>query len=263
MVNDKSSYELEKLRRHIATKVRELRIERNWTQQALADELQLSQGRLSAFERGDGSFTAEQLFKILSLFNVPASHFVPTPRKRESELQNALARLGAIHLLESTDVVPSEQLEEVGQVVREALVAESPRHIAALAPVLVVNVDKLNLRKLFLQLVDGGLERRFGWVVDNTVEALRIEKPQASDPWARQYRRAELVLDAFRGFLADQNAKPAELSPPDVLDRGIRTKRSLEEAKAASSPISKRWNIVTDLQTQDFADALRGARAAR
>ncbi len=87
---------------------------------------------------------------------------------------------------------------------------------------------------------------------------LRIEKQKASDPWARQYRRAELVLDAFRGFLADQNAKPAELSPPDVLDRGIRTKRSLEEAKAASSPISKRWNIVTDLQTQDFADALRG-----
>jgi hypothetical protein len=51
--------------------------------------------RLSELERGDGSFTAEQLLAILSFFNVPATYFAPQPSKHERDLQNALARLGA------------------------------------------------------------------------------------------------------------------------------------------------------------------------
>ena len=54
---------LEKTRLQVARKVRELRTRLNWTQIELARKLGLSQGRLSALERGTGSFTAEQLLK--------------------------------------------------------------------------------------------------------------------------------------------------------------------------------------------------------
>ena len=55
----------------IASKVRDLRKARRWTQAELSKRLHLSQNRLSEIERGAGSFTAEQLLVILKLFNVP------------------------------------------------------------------------------------------------------------------------------------------------------------------------------------------------
>ena len=59
---------LDKDRRRIAAKVRELRQSRNWTQAELSKRLQLSQSRLSEIERGAGSFTAEQFLLLLRLF---------------------------------------------------------------------------------------------------------------------------------------------------------------------------------------------------
>src|SRR5271170_6249535 len=106
-LNDKE--ELRKARSEIARNVRELRKERRWTQAELAKRLRLSQARLSEIEGGDGSFTAEQFLLLLKLFNVAANHFIPKQRNQASEIQNALARLGAIHLQESEDVLPSER----------------------------------------------------------------------------------------------------------------------------------------------------------
>ena len=262
MVSDNKVYSLDKARISVARKVLELRKERRWTQAELSRRLNLSQSRLSEIERGAGSFTAEQFLEILKLFNVAVSDFARPSTGEGSELQNALARLGALHLVESTELLPSERLTGVGDVVREAIVAsEFPRLITALGPVLVRNIDRVNLKSLYLQLASAGLERRLAWLVENTLEALRQELPALTGaPWRRLYRRAEVVLESFLAFIASESRDRA--SAPDVLDAGIRSKQTLEEVTASSSPISRRWGIVTTLQPGDFVVALRGARVA-
>jgi transcriptional regulator with XRE-family HTH domain len=264
---EKPAETLEKTRTDIARKVRELRQERHWTQAELSSRLQLSQNRLSEIERGASSFTAEQFLTILKLFNVPVNHFSQAAPNQTSELQNALARLGALHLQENAEVLPSERLEKVGDVLRETLVAaEYPRLITALGPVLVRHVDSINLKKLEAQLAEAGLARRLAWLIDNTLEALRREL-QRSPPrrWGQLYRRAEIVLGTFVELLtSDQRLQAGHSeSTLDLLDTGIRSKKTLEEVRASSSSISRRWGIVTTLQPEDFLEALRGARAAR
>ncbi len=229
---------------------------------SLARRLDLSQSRLSEIERGAGSFTAEQFLEILKLFNVAASDFASSPADAGSELQNALARLGALHLQESPDVLPSERLSNVHDLVREAIVvAEFPRLIAGLAPVLVRNIDRINLKKLHLELAAAGLERRLGWLVENTLDAVRRETPGAPTRWRRLYGRARVVLEAFLSFVtAEPQARPGA---PDILDSGIRSKQTLDEVAAESSAISRRWGVVTSLQPENFADALKEAGARR
>jgi hypothetical protein len=46
-----------------------------------------------------------------------------------------------------------------------------------------------------------------------------------------------------------------------VLDANIRSEQSRDEIAEASSPISKRWRVVTSLQPDDFAHALASAHA--
>ena len=258
---------LEKSRATIAAKVRELRRERHWNQAELAGKLGLSQSRLCEIERGDGSFSAEQFLLILQLFNVSVGDFVaPSHRAQDAQIQNALARLGAGHLQESTDVLPSEQLEEVESVVREVLIAvESPRHVAALAPILVHHIDRLNLAKLDARFVEARLEPRLSWLIANTLEAVRHELAHVkARSWMGIYRRAEVILGSWLDFLtpADGSLRSdVESKPFDILDRDIRSKKSLEETRASSSDISRRWGIVSSLQPADFVEALRAARA--
>lgn len=248
-------------RKRIAGSVRKLRKQRGWTQAELAARLHLSQGRLSQIERGGGSFSAEQFLELLKLFNVTADYFEPKSPTSDAVLQNTLARLGASHLRESDDVLPSQRLRQVSDVVREVLVSEeSSRLITALAPVLVRNIDVVNLPKLQLQLADAGLERRLAWLVDNTVEAITTELPHASHELATRYRRAQLVLQSFLDIvIAAQAAKPAAAKTPDVLDPTIRSKETLAEVTASASWPSRRWGIITELQPDDFASALRAA----
>jgi transcriptional regulator with XRE-family HTH domain len=261
---------LAKDRLQIAAKVRELRRSRKWTQAELSRRLRLSQNRLSEIERGAGSFTAEQFLLLLKLFNVAASHFVSEPGAPDLRIQNALARLGALHLQESVHVLPSEQLEDVHDVVREALVAGSPRTLTALAPVLVRNADRLNLPRLFAELEKHGLERRLAWVVENTLAALaRLPGGSGSESkdWTKIDRRAEASLRGLLEFLIARDRhrdrlEPVVLTvPPDVLDATIRSKRTLDEVRSSASKISQRWGIVTSLQPEDFLQALKAARA--
>jgi transcriptional regulator with XRE-family HTH domain len=248
------------IRKRIAAKVRDLRQARRWTQAELAKRLELSQNRLSEIERGDGSFTAEQFVLLLKLFNVTASQFVDEPGDPSQEVQNALARLGALHLQESAHVLPSEQLEDAHDVVREALLDGSPRLVTAVAPVLVRNAERLNLGKLFVGLALLGRERRLGWAVENTVVALeQLGRGTRDRAQARLRGRALLALQMFLQFVKP----PADRDfPEDVLDATIRTKRSLDEVKRAASPVSRRWGIVSSLQPEDFLQALEAARAA-
>ncbi len=247
----------------IASKVRELRKGRGFTQVELAARLGLSQGHLSELERGNGSFTAEQLLFMLKLFNVPASHFAPPAHDHEAQIQNALARLGAMHLHESSDVLPTEQMQDVGYVVREALLTGSPRHLTALAPVLVRNIDRVNLRKLRIELVQAGLERRLDWLVENTREAVHRELQRAPPrALAQRYRRTNTVLDLFMDLATSEAASPSlttRAPSQDLLDAVIGSPKTRLEVAEASSDISKRWGIITSLQPEDFVNALRAA----
>jgi transcriptional regulator with XRE-family HTH domain len=254
-----------KSRETIGRKVRELRQARRWTQGELSKHLQLSQARLSEIERGGGSFTAEQFLQILKLFNASVTDFEPRgARDQHAELQNALARLGASELHESENVLPSEQLDSVNNALRETLIVGTPRLLTALGPVLVRNVDRVNLRGLHLELAGIGLDRRFGWLVENVRDAAWDQLSTLPPPlWSKRYRRALVVLDAFLE-LVKEHSKGANgaTSAPDILDADIRSKQSFDKVKDSSSVTSKRWGVVTSLQPLDFATALRNARAS-
>lgn len=256
---------MESLRRTIARKVRALRLERRWTQAELASRLGLSQSRLSQVERGDGSFTAEQLVAVLRLFNVPISHFVDLGvDDGDAVLQNALVRLGASHLRESTDVLVTSVHEDIALVVRDALLSGSPRLITALAPALVANIDRVRLSKVQATLAAAGLEARFWWLLDNVrlaVNEILEGRPTRHD--ARRYGRALVVLSTF----LDEPAAPGPrfFQPHDrrdALDADIRSKKSLQDVWTHASEVSKRWGIVTTLQPHDFQLALKEADVA-
>jgi len=242
----------------IARKVQGLRKARHWTQSKLARDLGLSQSRLSEIESGKGSFTAEQFISILGLFNAPVDQFLPRKRDPGTELQNALARLGASHLWEDSETPPSDRLTDVGSVITETLTEpESPRHIVALAPVLVVNIDRVRLRRLYGHFVEIGLGQRFAWVLDNTLEAVRREAPRSTGrQWRFRYRRTELILSEFIASLPSASADQSE----DILDREIASKKTYAELHELASPISKRWRVVTRIQPDDFAAALKDCR---
>jgi transcriptional regulator with XRE-family HTH domain len=245
----------------IGAVVRELRSARRMTQTELARVLGIAQGRLSDLERGKASFSAEQFLLLLRLFNVPASRFAGAPSSQELDLQNAVSRLGARHLVEHESVVPSERLRDVYRVVLEVLAdPESPRLVTGLAPVLVENVDSLNFAKLALELRDVGLERRLFWLIDNVRDAVDrelSESPPASR--ARTLRRARVALGRASTMPL---ARTQDLSAVDLLDRTVRSEESVRELEAEASPASRRWNVTTALKPHDFYDALKQASRA-
>lgn len=252
----------QRLRSQIGRRARELRQDRRWTQTALAKLLDLSQNRLSEIEHGKGSFTAEQLLTILKAFNVTLDYFVP-PTEAVSEIQNALARLGASHLAE-TEVLPTDRLKEVLTVIREALTAaESPRQITALAPVLVNHGESVNFARLSAELEQVGLSRRLGWLVENILVALAAEL-EAGNLASRdvvRYQRARVFLDHFLSYFSKQRKGLRLLfAGDDILDKGIGSEETLEAVKKACSHISRDYHIVTRIRPEDFRQALEAAR---
>lgn len=246
-------------RRGIGPKVRQFRQARRWTQAELASRLDVSQGRLSQLERGEGSFTAEQFLTILELFNVGASDFVPRSEDPGTELQNVLARLGAAHLQESASL-PSERIEAVTDAVRETLVsASAARLVAALAPVLVLHADAINFHKLELDLRHAGLVHRLTWLIENTLHAVEIAEETASPAEKRRSRRAAAVLG---GYLESLERRADAAPSADLLDTNIRSAATRLQVQAKSSEISKRWHLITAIQPADFVAALEAARDA-
>ena len=254
---------MEEFRSFIGSRTRELRRERRWTQEELSARLGLSQSRLSQIERGEGSFTAEQLITLLQLFNVDVHEFLPahTSRDRQLELQNALARLGARHLRENENVLPQAELAEAEEVVRRALIAGEPRLVTALGPVLLDHLDGAELSSLDARLSETGHQRRLGWAVENTVRALEdMERLDVSQSRQRKLRRRLFVLKRYLKFALDRQQKQPE-QIDDLLDPEVRSERGLEAVRNESSTISRRWGIVTTIQPSDFANALRAAYA--
>lgn len=247
------------LRREIGSKVRALRTQRLWTQAELAKRLGLSQARLSEIERGLGSFSAEHLLELFRLFNVDASHFESSPPDPTSQLQNALARLGARHLVESENVLPSSRIAHVNDVVLEVLAdARNPRLVTALAPVLVARIDDVQLDLVATRLESLGLAHRLGWVVENTLAAL--EKRDEGQPTARaalaQVHRARFKLETW---LERTQPSAALAGRDDILDASLRSKASSGRVSTRRSSISGRWGIFSSLTVDDFVTALREA----
>jgi transcriptional regulator with XRE-family HTH domain len=250
--------QLEQLRLAIAATVRQLRQAQRLSQAELATRLGLSQSRLSEIERGAGSFTAEQLLLLSPLFNVVPSDFASSkPADEHAELQNALARYGARHLRENDAVLSSSKLD-VPRAIREALVSGVPRLVTALAPVLVMQIDRIRLTTIHAALAQAGLHHRLGWLLENVLASIRSElATQPPRVWSRRYRRAALVIEtALEGAGFGPQGEPTA----DLLDADIRSAKTRRQVEAAASTISRRWGIVTVLSPEDFASALGAAR---
>jgi transcriptional regulator with XRE-family HTH domain len=248
-------------RERIAKVVRALRRERTWTQAELAGKLGISQGRLSQIESGGGSFSAEQLLAIFKLFNVTPARFADDLQSHGSQLQNALVRVGARHLYESDQVLPSSTGDDLQRIIGDTLSEGDPRLVTALGPVLVANIDRVPLSKVQLELSRAGFERRLPWLCENLGEAINTElKANPPRAWSKGARRADVVLKLFLAAASLPSERlPAEW---DALDAGIRTMKTAVDVKNAASAISRRWRIITTLTPEDFARALRDARAS-
>ncbi|PCI31283.1 MAG: hypothetical protein COB53_13490 [Elusimicrobia bacterium] len=248
----------------IGARLRELRKERRWTQQRLADLLGITQGHLSQLERGKRELSARQLLTILNHFNVPIDYFSPEPPPTGSQIQNALARHGAGHLAESADIFPTERLKRATDTIRETLVsADSSRQIAAVAPVLVNHAGQFNLTRLRNEFAALGLENRLGWAIDCTLEAIRLQSEQVLQRELRlKYRRAALIIESF---FAPWRISPGPTTDPrdppqyDVLDPEITSRETLDQVIKNLSPIAQKWKIATGIEVDDFGRALRGA----
>lgn len=254
--------DLDTTRRSIVRKVREVREARGWTQAELAAKLGLSQARLSVIERGGGTISAEQFVAFLALANLSIEEFLPAA-DTDSAFQNALARLGAHGLREDPGTLPSARLATARDAIREVLVSpDSPRLVAALAPVLVWNIDGLSLHALHNDLIKLGLEHRLGWLADNIREALAVAERRPPRAWAFRERVAEVELTRFINVASSLPNDPRADRGVDRFDTHIASARTIKDVEEACSHISRRWGVLTVLQPADFREALDAAYAS-
>lgn len=246
---------LEETRLKVAQTIRKQRLQRAWTQAELAQKLGISQNRLSELERERGSFSAEQLLLVARLFNLSLSDFSTEHPTAESELQNALVRWGATDLNE-TLLLPSAQLEDLGVLIREVLVDATPRLIGALAPVVVRNAARIHFSRIQGELTAAGFPRRLPWALENIVVAVDYVWSEVPDTIRRTLTNTVRMLRLFLESVASLADPKSEL---DVIDRWLRTTKTVSATHLNSSDISKRWRVVTSLAPDDFARSLRGS----
>lgn len=145
----------------------------------------------------------------------------------------------------------------IDDVVREALVSGDSRFITALAPVLVQNIDAVNLPRLRSRLAEAGLDRRLGWLIENVAIAIRSELDKPLDrTWSQKYRRAYTVLE-LELHASESRADPAAL---DLLDQQVRSAKTREQLRSEASEPSRRWGVITRIRPADFRHALEMAR---
>jgi transcriptional regulator with XRE-family HTH domain len=262
----------EATRAEIARKVRALREKRGLTQAELSKKLGMSQSRVSGVERGDGSFSAEQFVEILRVFNVTVGDLVEEKADPEAKLHNALARLGASHLVEDPRLLPSEQLEEVESVIKEVLIAGGPaRQVTALAPVLIQHVERLNLGKLWAECKNYGIERRLAWLIDSTLDAVQtaLNTRGFASAHYRALRKAEGALRLFlkgggpQGIRRDVDGS-LDLDATidlDIVGPRVTNEKTLRGVIHGSSVLAQRWGVATAIQPNDFYEAVRVVRA--
>ena len=76
----------------------------------------------------------------------------------------------------------------------------------------------------------------------------------ASESCSRRNAKAEKTA-------IDVEAKrPARKALEDLVDDTIRSEKTLEVVRDASSALSRRWHVVSALQVEDFVEALRASQ---
>lgn len=254
-----------RLGKDIAEAVRAARKERRFTQQEVAALLGLSQSRYSEIESGNGSFTAEQLVMLMQRFNLPLDHFIGKAKNENvnSQLQNALSRLGAEELMEDSSVLPSERLSEVNDVVAETIIsASTARHVTALAPVFIMHANNINFREIRNRLQRLEMEGRLWWIVESTIEALKKVSDDMFLPKDRRlFSKALIVLDGKTITMREIWFAKSGEHADDILDeKDIASKKTFEEIIEGRSKLARKWKIVTRITTNDFIDAIRWSR---
>jgi len=228
----------------------------------LSKRLGISQTRLSRIERGTGTLAAEELLDLLAIFNVGVDAFRP-PQPEDSSLQNALVRFGASHLRENSAVGVRGEHASALKVVKAVLLhPTSPRHITALAPVLVQSADTLSFPTLRESVALGGGLARYGWLIENSLAAIDdLQDGDVSAKIRRTLARAALVLRRYA--LREAEAEQLQLDDQgwDPFDKNIRSPQTQAAVRSEASEISRRWRIETRIQPTDFAGALRSALA--
>jgi transcriptional regulator with XRE-family HTH domain len=253
-------------RSQIGETIRDLRKKKGLTQGDLAKVLAVSQANLSEIESGKAALSAEHFIVLLKYFNVPANVFEPSLAETGGALQKALAAHGASNLVEDPSILPSERLAQVETAIREVLVEGGPsRSLTALAPVLFQNSHRINFTRLYARIRELDLDLRFLWLLDNVLEAFRIEKEATEDrKIALAFTKAENVLQRHRDTALKKTPPPASVNglilEEDNLGQSFATDKSMEEVRKKSSNISRRWGILTAIQPEDFAHAIQESR---
>lgn len=262
MLTENATADLDETRQRVVAKVRELRLARGLTQAELGSRLGLSQARISEIERGGGSFTAEQLIAVLTLFNVDIGQFLP-PVPRDDELQNALIQQGATHLRQVPGVATTGRFAHPSDVLLAVLLdPRSARFVTALGPVLLQHIDTVSLPALRERLDASSRSARLGWLIENVRDALLLPPPGKDPNWRRKASRAITVLS----HELDRFSPPSTLSDaePDLFDPDIRSVKTIDIVwNTNASPISRRWGIATEIQPDDFRAALWQAHEPR
>jgi transcriptional regulator with XRE-family HTH domain len=73
----KRNYKDEDLLMRIGKKIREARIEKNISQELLANECETDYSQINRMELGKVNFTISQLYRIASVLNIPAKDLLP------------------------------------------------------------------------------------------------------------------------------------------------------------------------------------------
>lgn len=238
--------------------MRKLRLAHHWNQVELAQKLGMSQSRLSAIEAGKGSISAEQLIILMQTFNVPLSYFVATKSiDPESQLRNAIARLGGSQLKEAPNILPSERLAEINTVIIETLTGGmSSRLITSLVPVVVNYAREIHFDRILKKMSEYKLENRLLWIGDGITRTL--DKRLATFVPREQslkYRKARAILDVFFDVQFAIRRFRGDFSE-DLLDAEIASRKTFNQIMESRDDLAKKWHIVTRITEDDFYQSL-------
>lgn len=99
----------------VGSRVRALRLERNLTQSALADQLELTFQRIQKYEKGTNRIGAGRLQTIVEIFQVPiAELFSASPRlsERQVSLFELVDSAAALRLLRAYKRLPNSKMKQ-------------------------------------------------------------------------------------------------------------------------------------------------------
>ncbi len=98
----------------VGARLRHLRKERHITQSELARQIGIQQSDLSRMEQGEYRVSLDNLFKILSVFDVEVNDFFETRRSQPEPIQRPLSQqdMQTLHLLRQLSPEGRQEVQE-------------------------------------------------------------------------------------------------------------------------------------------------------